>query len=106
VARLDVDPADPRAILWNPAAVSPEIVLSELGVTDGIVAVTGGTGVFDLFLPLFTAFELVRVAGVTIPDGLPCFSAGDPRQVLTSAGLRAAQTIGLDAAATLTVWLR
>jgi dihydrofolate reductase len=106
VARLDVDPADARAIFWNPGAVSPEAVLAELGITDGTVAVTGGTRVFDLFLPLFTTFELVRVAGVTLPDGLPCFSAGDPRQALTAEGLRAVQTIGLDGAATLTVWLR
>ena len=52
------------------------------------------------------AFELVRVAGATIPGGLPCFSAGDPRQVLTAAGLRAVQTVGLDGKATLTVWRR
>ena len=106
VARLDIDPADSRAIFWNPETLSPEAVLAELGITDGTVAVTGGTRIFDLFMPLFTAFELVRVAGVTIPDGLPCFSAGDPRQALTAEGLRAAQTIGLDGAATLTVWLR
>jgi len=106
VARLDVDPADARAIFWNPGTVPPDAVLEELGITEGTVAITGGTRVFDLFLPLFTAFELVRVAGVTIPDGLPCFSAGEPRKVLTAEGLRAAQTIGLDAAATLTVWLR
>lgn len=106
VPRLDIDPADPRAILWNPGAVPPDAVLDELGIAEGTVAVTGGTRVFDLFLPLFTAFELVRVADVTIPDGLPCFSAGEPRKVLTAEGLRAAQTIGLDAAATLTVWLR
>ena len=106
VARLDVDPADPRAILWNPAAVPADAVIAELGITEGIVAVTGGTRVFDLFLPLLTAFELARVASVTVPDGLPCFSAGDPRQVLTAEGLRAVQTIALDAIATLTIWRR
>jgi len=106
VARLDVDPMDARALYWNPAAVGPGEIIAELGIVEGIVAVTGGTRVFDLFLPWFTAFELVRVAGVTIPDGLPCFSAGDPRQVLTAEGLRAVQTVGLDAAATLTVWRR
>jgi hypothetical protein len=103
-ARIDVDPIDPRAIYWNPAAVSPRAIIEELGIVDGIVAVTGGTRVFDLFLPMFTAFDLVRVAGVTIPDGLPCFSTGDPRHVLTGVGLKVAQTVGLDANATLTLW--
>ncbi len=106
VARIEVDPADPRAILWNPAAVDPEAIIGELGITEGTVAVTGGTRVFDLFLPLFTGFDLVRVAGFTMPDGIPCFSAGDPRQVLTAEGLRVVQTVGLDAEATLTVWRR
>src|SRR5689334_25255330 len=53
VGRIDIDPDDPRAILWNPSTVAPEIILAELGITDGTVAVTGGTRVFDLFLPLF-----------------------------------------------------
>lgn len=106
VARLDIDPDDARAILWNPEAVSPEAVIGELGITEGTVAVTGGTRVFDLFLPLFTAFELVRMAGVVIPDGLPCFSAGEPRQVLTAQRLRPVETIALDDIATLTIWRR
>jgi hypothetical protein len=106
VARLDVDPADPKAIYWNPAGVGPREVIDELGVVDGTVAVTGGTRVFDLFLPIFTGFDLVRVANFTIPDGVPCFSGGDPRQVLTAEGLRVVHTVGLDGVATLTVWRR
>ena len=46
VARLEVDPADPLAIFWNPAAVSPPAIIEELGIVDGMVAVTGGTRVF------------------------------------------------------------
>jgi hypothetical protein len=106
VARLDVDPADPKAIYWNPAALGPLDVIEELGIVEGVVAVTGGTRVFDLFLPVLTGFDLVRVANFTIPDGVPCFSAGDPRQVLTAEGLRAVQTVGLDGVATLTLWRR
>ena len=71
---------------------------------DGIVAVTGGTGVFDLFRPLFTGFDLVRVPLLTIPDGIPCFSAGDPRVVLSAIGLHVIQTAALDSTATLTLW--
>lgn len=106
VTRIALDPADPKAIFWNPAGVSPREVIDELGIAEGTVAVTGGQRVFDLFLPHFTAFDLVRVAGVTIPDGIACFSGGDPRQVLTAEGLRAAQTVGLDGEATLTIWRR
>ncbi len=104
VARIALDPADPRAIFWNPAAVEPLAIIEELGITEGTVAVTGGTGVFDLFLPLFTEFDLVRVAGVSIPDGVPCFSGGDPRRALSAIGLRAVQTVALDDRATLTLW--
>jgi hypothetical protein len=103
VPRIELDPNDGKAILWNPAAVSPEAILAELGI-DGLVAVTGGTGVFDLFRPLFTGFDLVRIARLTIPDGVPCFSAGDPRVVLSASGLHVVQTMALDADATLALW--
>ncbi len=103
VARIELDPKDSRAILWNPQAVPPAAILAELAI-DGIVAVTGGTGVFDLFRPLFTGFDLVRVPLLTIPDGIPCFSAGDPRVVLSAIGLHVIQTAALDSTATLTLW--
>jgi len=106
VAWLERDPADENAMLWNPLGIGFSRVLAGLGIADGTVAVTGGTRVFDLFLPRFDAFDLAEIAGVTIPDGVPCFSDGPPAAMLAGAGLRAAQTEELDQAATLTVWRR
>ena len=77
-ATLAPDPADPKAMLWNPAALPLEDVLDRLGIADGALAITGGTRVFDLFLPRFTRFDLVVAEAVTIPDGIPCFSDGRP----------------------------
>jgi len=104
VPALDMAAAD--AIRWNPAGLPFAEVLARLGLVDGTVAVTGGRTVFDLFLPLFTRFELVTVAGVTISDGVPCFSAGPPDMVLAGAGLRIAATQTLDPGVTLAVWRR
>ena len=106
VAWLERDPADADAMLWNPKGISFSRVLAGLGVADGTIAVTGGTRVFDLFLPLFDAFELAEVAGVTIPDGVPCFSDGPPAKILAGAGMRAGETEELDRGVTLTVWRR
>jgi hypothetical protein len=104
VAALDA--ADSLAIRWNPAALPFETVLARLGLVDGTVAVTGGRRVFDLFLPRFTRFELVTVAGVTLPDGIPCFSAGPPSEVLPAAGLGLTAATPLDAGVTLAIWRR
>ncbi|MDO8358476.1 MAG: dihydrofolate reductase [Devosia sp.] len=105
-AGLVQDPADPRAMLWNPAMMAFEAVLAELGIAQGTIAVTGGTRVFDLFLHRFTRFDLVEVAGIAIPDGVPCFSGGYPQDVLTAAGLRLVETVALDPGVTLLVWSR
>ncbi len=91
---------------WNPADVDFAGVLERLGIADGAVAVTGGQAVFDLFLPLFTRFDLVTVAAVTIPDGVPCFSGGMPEIVLPGAGLRISESEALDPGVTLAVWRR
>jgi dihydrofolate reductase len=104
VAALDT--ADPLAIRWNPAGLAFDAVCARLGLADGTVAVTGGRDVFDLFLPLFTRFELVTVAGTTLPDGIACFTAGPPSEVLPAAGLRRAVTTPLDPGVTLTIWTR
>ncbi len=101
-----LDAADPLAIRWNPAGMALETVLERLGITQGTVAVTGGQRVFDLFLPYFTRFELVTAAAVTLPDGIPCFSAGPPAQTLAAAGLHAAATTALAPGVTLTIWQR
>ena len=106
VAWLERDPADDNSMLWNPAGIGLTRVLAGLGVSEGIVAVTGGTRVFDLFLPRFTQFDLVQVAGVTIPDGVPCFTGGLPAEVLAGAGLVPGPPQDLDGGVTLTEWTR
>jgi hypothetical protein len=106
VAWLERDPADENAMLWNPGGIGFSRVLAGLGIADGVVAVTGGTRVFDLFLPLFTAFDLVEAAGVTIPGGVPCFSDGPPAKMLGKAGLAPSAPEPIDAGVTLTVWQR
>ena len=104
VAWLEPDPADSNAMLWNPNGISFRRVIAGFGIVEGGIAVTGGTRVFDLFLPLFTRFDLVEVEGVAIPDGVPCFAAGRPAQMLAAAGLRARANEVLDAGVGLTVW--
>ena len=106
VAWLERDPNDDNTMLWNPDGISWSRVLAGLGIVGGTIAVTGGQRVFDLFLPGFTSFELVTVAGVTIPDGVPCFSTGRPWEVLAGSGLRAGKAEELDEGVNLTTWVR
>jgi hypothetical protein len=89
VATLEADRADPLAMLWNPAGLPIDAVLAQLGIAEGIVAVTGGTGTFDLFLPLYSRFVLAEVRGLSLAGGVPCFSKGHPRYVFAGAGLAA-----------------
>jgi hypothetical protein len=106
VAWLERDPADDNTMLWNPGGISWRRVLAGLNITGGTIAVTGGQRVFDLFLPGFTSFDLVTVAGVTIPDGVPCFSTGRPADVLAASGMRRGATEELDVGVSLTTWRR
>jgi len=106
VAWLERDPNDDNAMLWNPDGIGWRRVLAGLHITDGTIAVTGGQRVFDLFLPGFTSFDLVTVAGVTIPDGVPCFSTGVPWDVLAGAGMQRGEPVDLDVGVTLTPWRR
>lgn len=106
VAWLERDPNDDNSMLWNPDGIGFRRVVAGLGIADGVVAVTGGTRVFDLFLPGFTRFDLAEVEGVTIPDGVPCFSNGTPWEMLARAGLHLAETEALDRNVALNVWRR
>lgn len=108
VAALEADPADPQATFWNPAGMSIAEMLDRLGITSGTVAVTGGTGTYEVFLPVMDAFVLSEVRGLRIPGGTPCFSAGHPRTVLSGAGFLPHDIVVLDqrAGVTQTHWLR
>jgi hypothetical protein len=104
IERLEA--VDELVTLWNPAGADFHEVWRELGIAEGAVAVTGGQAVFDLFLPLFTRFDLVTVDGAVIPDGVPCFSGGWPDEVLALAGMRVAEREPLDPGVRLEVWRR
>lgn len=101
-----LEPGDDLVTLWNPAGMSFEDAARALGVTTGHVAVTGGQGVFDLFLPLFTRFDLVTSDAILLPLGVPCFSGGWPDDVLAGAGLRITEREILDPGVRLQVWRR
>jgi dihydrofolate reductase len=108
VPTAETDPADPNATLWNPAGLSLSALLSQLGIATGTIAITGGTRVFDLFLPHYTRFALSEVPGLTLPNGRPSFTAGPPRTVLAAAGLEPAEPELIDPVAgiALTRWTR
>ena len=103
VARIGPDPNDKRATYWNPAGLPLQAALAELGVSDGIVAITG---VFDLFVADYDRFVLSESHRLLIPDGTPCFTAGHPREVLPGRGMRptAVELIDAGAMVTTTVW--
>lgn len=112
IASLASDPAHPNSLLWNPAGATLDAALARLGVANGVIAILGGTDVFDLFLPLYDAFHLTRAAHARIPDGRPVFSQvgrqKTPEAVLASLGLKPGARRDLDAAAgiSLTTWKR
>jgi hypothetical protein len=108
VAALAADAADPRTSLWNPGGMTLDRVLEELGIATGTVAVTGGTRVFDLFLPWFDSFALATATRVRMPGGRPCFSTGVPETVLAGAGLVASgpKSLDADAGVMLVEWTR
>jgi len=96
VAGLAADPRDPRATFWNPVDMAIEMALDRLGIADGVLAITGGTGAFGLFLPLYDRFVLSEVRGLRIPGGTPCFTKGAPRLALSDGGLAVQETLTID----------
>lgn len=106
VAALEADPGDALTQLWNPAGMAIADVLRQLGIAEGTVAITGGTGTFDLFLPLLDRFVLSEVRDLTLPDGIACFTKGHPRLVLPGAGLEARDMELIDRGVVQTQWVR
>ena len=104
VSRLE--PIDELVTLWNPAGVDFRDAAAELGIVDGVIAVTGGQQVFDYFLRRFARFDLVTVDGTLLPDGMPCFSGGWPDEMLALAGMRVVEREELDPGVRLEVWRR
>jgi hypothetical protein len=107
VGGIAPDSADPAAVFWNPAGTTLADALDHLGITAGTIAITGGTGVFDLFATRFHRFTLTEVHGFVLPGGTPCFSSGHPRSVLAASGLVPGARQSLDVTGvTATRWER
>lgn len=90
VAAFEPDPATPNVWFWNPAGLPLEEACRELGVYKGIVAILGGTAVYDMFLKRYSAFHLCRAGKVHIPNGTPVLSevgeGRSPEEVLRGHG--------------------
>ena len=113
VAALAPDPVDSHALFWNPAGASWDAARLALGLRSGVVAVIGGTDVYQVFLDIgYDAFHLCWSPRVRIPDGTPIFpgiaSGRSPDDILRTAGLKAGPVRLLDAVAgvTLVSWSR
>jgi dihydrofolate reductase len=105
------DPANEKAVLWNPAAAPLVRALDLLGPPNATVAVIGGTDVFGLFLPRYDEFHLTRADGVHLPGGRPVFPGippHTPEDLLARNGLKERDRQVLDAAArlSLSTWVR
>lgn len=106
VPTIAPDSADPLATLWNPAGISIADLLGDLGITQGTIAITGGTGTFDHFVPYYDRFVLSEVRRLDLPGGTPCFTKGHPRLVLPGAGLEARDMAVIDPGVVQTQWAR
>src|SRR5687768_2055800 len=111
VPALAPHPKHPMGLLWNPAGAPFEAACAELGVSEGVAGIIGGTDVFGLFLPRYDAFHLTRADQAHLPDGRPVFPdvpARTPEDLLAANGLRPGATQRLDDATdvTLTTWVR
>jgi len=102
------DTVDQLAHLWNPATLSLETMLTDLSLSSGSIAITGGQSVFDYFAPYLTAFDLVECPDVELPGGVDCFSSGMPKAVLSRLGLKPemSRTYDADRNVTATLWRR
>jgi dihydrofolate reductase len=104
------DPNNPLARRWNPAGASFPAACAALGVSEGTIAIIGGTDVFGLFLDMgYDAFHLSRANKTRLPGGWPVFPqvpAQSPEDVLTNHGLQPSERRVLDARAdaTLVSW--
>ncbi len=94
-------PVAPNVWLWNPRATPFPDVCASLGITSGLVAVLGGTAVYDMFLPTYAKFHICRAGKVALPGGVPVFSAvcavKTPDDILRDHGLALVDVITRDA---------
>ena len=93
IATVAADTTYPNALLWNPKGATLQEAWERLGAPDGMLAVIGGTEVYDLFLAIgYDRFHLSRAPHVRLPGGRPVFSelgtGRTPEQVLAAHGLK------------------
>ncbi len=85
------EPSEPNIWYWNPDVTPFDEACAAIGVESGLVAILGGTAAYDMFLPRYAAFHLVRAGKVRLPDGVPVLSGvcsvRKPDDVLARAGL-------------------
>ncbi len=72
---FSLSPVEPNVWLWNPEATPLPEVCRALRISSGLVAVLGGTAVYDMFLPHYARFHLSRAQRVALPGGVPVFGA-------------------------------
>jgi dihydrofolate reductase len=111
VTAIEPHPSNPNAVRWNPAGASIEEAAARLGVEAGLVAVIGGTEIFDLFLDRYDTFWLTLAPRVHLPGGVPVFSGvpdSTADDILRRHGLAVDETRMLDAAqdVSLVKWVR
>jgi len=111
VAGIGPDPSNPKATLWNPAGASFEAACDQAGVRAGTVAIIGGPDVFDMFMDRYDTFWLSQAQRVRLVGGEPVFSGvpgQTPQEILAAHGLKAGQSLILDAAngVSVTPWQR
>ena len=105
------DPANPKALLWNPAGVSFDTACERAGVVSGTVAIIGGPSVFAMFMDRYDTFWLSMAPKVRLPGGEPCFPgvpARTPQEILAAHGLKPGKAEMLDPAGgvNVTPWRR
>jgi dihydrofolate reductase len=100
--------ATPYILRWNPLGAAFADVLRVLEMTQGDIAVIGGTDVFDLFLHIgYDAFYLTTSGCACLPGGRPLFRgvpAMSPRQILAGQPLLLKGKRGLDDHVVLEEW--
>jgi dihydrofolate reductase len=108
VDALSPSESNPRAVLWNPLGVRFADVLQALNIEGGVVAIVGGTDVFELFLNIgYDTFYLSRSTPRRLPGGRPIFRGvpdRSPEDLLRQTGLRLHDQQRLGSDLTLATW--
>lgn len=111
IVSRSADPANPRAVLWNPrgAPLADAWALLAIDKPNAIAAVLGGTEVFDLFLGIGYDAFLLSCADVSMGDGRKVFAGPQTPQAKLKAhglALRGRRELDADPRVTLERWYR